>query len=128
MVAELRERGSGFQSRHEALDTTTPGGRLIFHVFAALAEFRELIVAGTHEGLAAARAFGRVGGRPTVLNGDLIRAAATCCPTRGTASRPSPASAWSSVRNSTGMRRSQPPAATDRGSLAEGPQEADHPC
>ncbi|MFI9587772.1 recombinase family protein [Streptomyces sp. NPDC052236] len=38
MVAELRERGIGFQSPHEAPDTTTPGGRLIFHVFAALAE------------------------------------------------------------------------------------------
>ena len=37
MVAELRERGIGFRSLHEALDTTTPGGRLIFHVFAALA-------------------------------------------------------------------------------------------
>lgn len=50
---------------HENLDTTTPGGRLVFHVFAALAEFiRELIVIGTNEGLAAARARGRVGGRP----------------------------------------------------------------
>ncbi len=45
MVAELRERGIGFTSLHENLDTTTPGGRLVFHVFAALAEFiRELIV------------------------------------------------------------------------------------
>jgi DNA invertase Pin-like site-specific DNA recombinase len=57
IVAELRHRGVGFCSLHEALDTTTPGGRLIFHVFAALAEFiRELIVEGTHEGLDAARA------------------------------------------------------------------------
>ncbi|WP_240436864.1 recombinase family protein [Streptomyces sporangiiformans] len=41
----LRKRGVGFTSPHEALDTTTPGGRLIFHAFAALAEFiRELIV------------------------------------------------------------------------------------
>ncbi|HEY5986163.1 MAG TPA: recombinase family protein [Streptosporangiaceae bacterium] len=39
IVAELRHRGVGFHSLHEALDTTTPGGRLIFHVFAALAEF-----------------------------------------------------------------------------------------
>lgn len=55
-VADLRRRGVGFTSLHEALDTTTPGGRLVFHVFAALAEFiRELIVAGTCEGLAAAR-------------------------------------------------------------------------
>ncbi len=81
MVAELREREVGFQSLHEALDTTTPGGRLIFHVFAALAEFiRELIVAGTHEGLAAARARGRTGGRPTVVNEDLIRAARDVLP------------------------------------------------
>jgi hypothetical protein len=57
IVAGLRKRGIGFRSLHEALDTTTPGGRLIFHVFAALAEFiRELIVEGTYEGLAAARA------------------------------------------------------------------------
>lgn len=56
MVADLRERGIGFTSLHENLDTTTPGGRLVFHVFAALAEFiRELIVIGTNEGLAAAR-------------------------------------------------------------------------
>ena len=47
MVAELRERGIGFTSLHENLDTTTPGGRLVFHVFAALAEFiRELIIIG----------------------------------------------------------------------------------
>lgn len=56
MVVELRERGIGFTSLHENLDTTTPRGRLIFHVFAALAEFiRELIVIGTNEGLAVAR-------------------------------------------------------------------------
>ncbi|MFE9704184.1 recombinase family protein [Streptomyces sp. NPDC005930] len=76
MVAELRERGVGFTSLHENLDTTTPGGRLVFHVFAALAEFiRELIVIGTNEGLAAARARGRVGGRPTVATEEIIRAA-----------------------------------------------------
>jgi DNA invertase Pin-like site-specific DNA recombinase len=57
IVSGLRERQIGFQPLHEALDTTTPGGRLVLHVFAALAEFiRELIVQGTHEGLAAARA------------------------------------------------------------------------
>ncbi|WP_406313365.1 recombinase family protein [Streptosporangium sp. NBC_01639] len=65
---ELRRREIGFTSLHESLDTTTPGGRLVFHVFAALAEFiRELIVTGTREGLAAAKARGRVGGRPTVV-------------------------------------------------------------
>ena len=51
MVAELRERGIGFTSLHENLDTTTPGGRLVFHVFAALAEFiRELIIIGAPSG------------------------------------------------------------------------------
>ena len=51
MVAELRERGIGFTSLHENLDTTTPGGRLVFHVFAALAEFiRELIIIGARVG------------------------------------------------------------------------------
>ena len=56
IVATLRRHGVGFKSLHEALDTTTPGGRLVFHVFAALAEFiRELIVEGTREGLDAAR-------------------------------------------------------------------------
>ncbi|SCF72229.1 Resolvase, N terminal domain [Streptomyces sp. Ncost-T10-10d] len=75
MVGELRKREIGFTSLHERLDTTTPGGRLVFHVFAALAEFiRELIVSGTREGLAAARARGKVGGRPTVVNADIIRA------------------------------------------------------
>lgn len=81
MVAELRQREIGFTSLHENLDTTTPGGRLVFHVFAALAEFiRELIVAGTREGLAAAKARGRVGGRPTVVNEDLLHAARDMLP------------------------------------------------
>jgi hypothetical protein len=75
-VGDLRRRGIGFTSLHESLDTTTPGGRLVFHVFAALAEFiRELIASGTREGLAAARARGRVGGRPTVVTPEIIRAA-----------------------------------------------------
>jgi DNA invertase Pin-like site-specific DNA recombinase len=81
MVAELQRREIGFTSLHEKLDTTTPGGRLIFHVFAALAEFiRELIVIGTHEGLAAARARGRTGGRPTVVNTELLKAARDLLP------------------------------------------------
>ncbi|MEV0220920.1 recombinase family protein [Streptomyces sp. NPDC050704] len=74
IVAGLRERGVGFRSLHEALDTTTPGGRLVFHVFAALAEFiRELIVQGTHEGLAAARARGQRLGRPPAMTEEQIR-------------------------------------------------------
>lgn len=81
LVADLRRRGVGFQSLHENLDTTTPGGRLVFHVFAALAEFvRELIVAGTREGLASARQRGRVGGRPTVVTPEMITAARELLP------------------------------------------------
>ncbi|MEU7861227.1 recombinase family protein [Nonomuraea sp. NPDC049141] len=73
IVADLRRREIGFRSLHEALDTTTPGGRLVFHVFAALAEFiRELIVEGTHEGLAAARARGQRLGRPPALTPEQV--------------------------------------------------------
>ena len=76
LVAGLRRRGVGFRSLHEALDTTTPGGRLVFHVFAALAEFiRELIVEGTREGLDAARARGQRLGRPPAMTGEQIRQA-----------------------------------------------------
>ncbi|WP_442819063.1 recombinase family protein [Streptomyces sp. NBC_01235] len=72
---------SALCSLHERLDTTTPGGRLVFHVFAALAEFiREPIVSGTREGLDAARARGRVGGRPTVATPEIIRAARDLLP------------------------------------------------
>ena len=68
IVAALRRRGAGFKSLHEALDTTTPGGRLVFHVFAALAEFiRELIVEGTPAGLDATRGRGVHLGRPPAM-------------------------------------------------------------
>ncbi|WP_435824603.1 recombinase family protein [Nocardia rhamnosiphila] len=51
------------------VDTSTAGGRLIFHFLAALAEYdRELIVEGTKDGLAAAKTRGRVGGRPRALS------------------------------------------------------------
>lgn len=73
IVAELRRREVGFKSLHESLDTTTPGGRLVFHVFAALAEFiRELIVEGTREGLDAARARGQRLGRPPALTPEQV--------------------------------------------------------
>ncbi|MFJ9587823.1 recombinase family protein [Streptomyces acidicola] len=78
MVGELRRRGIGFCSLHERPDTNTParGGRLVFHVSGALAEFiRELIVAGAREGLNAALGRGRVGGRPTVVTPEIIWAA-----------------------------------------------------
>ncbi len=68
-VAELAERGIGFKSLTEQIDTTTPGGKLVFHVFGALAEFeRDLIAERTQAGLRAARARGRVGGRPKALD------------------------------------------------------------
>ncbi len=74
IVGTLRRRGVGFKSLHEALDTTTPGGRLVFHVFAALAEFiRELIVEGTREGLDAARARGARLGRPPAMTAEQLR-------------------------------------------------------
>jgi len=66
-VRQLEERGVGFKSLQEAIDTT-PGGRLVFHIFASLAEFeRDLIRERTRAGLDAARRRGRVGGRQTVL-------------------------------------------------------------
>ena len=68
-MAELERLGIGFQSVQESIDTTTPGGKLVFHVFGALAEFeRNLIRERTHAGLAAARARGRTGGRPKSLD------------------------------------------------------------
>jgi DNA invertase Pin-like site-specific DNA recombinase len=64
-VTGLAERAIGFCSLREAIDTTTPGGKLVFHVVAALAEFeRDLIRERTSAGLAAARARGRHGGHP----------------------------------------------------------------
>ena len=67
-IAGLAERGIGFKSLTEQIDTTTSGGKLVFHVFGALAEFeRDLIRERTHAGLAAARARGRTGGRPKAL-------------------------------------------------------------
>jgi DNA invertase Pin-like site-specific DNA recombinase len=67
-VTGLAERGIEFRSLQEQVDTTTPGGKLVFHLFAALAEFeRDLIRERTSAGLAAARARGRHGGRPSVM-------------------------------------------------------------
>ena len=69
----IRERGAGFKSLAEDIDTTTPAGRLIFHVFASIAQFeRERIAERTREGLEAARKRGRVGGRPPALAPDQI--------------------------------------------------------
>ena len=76
VVGDLEQRGVGLRSLTESIDTSTPGGKLIFHVFGALAEFeRDLIRERTQAGLTAARARGRVGGRPTVWTPEKLAAA-----------------------------------------------------
>ena len=68
-ITALDEQGIGFRSVQENIDTTSSGGKLIFHIFGSLAEFeRDLIRERTQAGLAAARARGRVGGRPRALD------------------------------------------------------------
>jgi DNA invertase Pin-like site-specific DNA recombinase len=77
LLKGLKERGIEFVSLTEQIDTTTPGGKLIFHMMGALAEFeRDLIRERTNAGLAAARARGRRGGRPKKLktNGKVLLA------------------------------------------------------
>ena len=76
VVNDLHRRQISFRSLQEAMDTSTSGGQLIFHVFGALAEFeRELIRERTQAGLTAARARGRFGGRPRVMTVQTLRMA-----------------------------------------------------
>uniref|UniRef100_D5X759 Resolvase domain protein n=1 Tax=Thiomonas intermedia (strain K12) TaxID=75379 RepID=D5X759_THIK1 len=75
-IGALEARGVGFRSLTEAIDTTTPGGRLIFHVFGALGQFeRDLIRERTKAGLTAAAARGRKGGRKPVVTADKLQRA-----------------------------------------------------
>lgn len=71
LIEGFQEMGVGFKSLTESIDTTTSGGKLFFHIIGALAEFeRNIIVDRTRAGLEAARARGRLGGRPTKLTRD----------------------------------------------------------
>ncbi|MHA6770344.1 recombinase family protein [Sphingobium ummariense] len=75
-VARLEAQGIGFRSLTEAIDTTTAGGKLVFHIFGALAEFeRSVIRERTRAGLKAARDRGRTGGRPPALSSADLAAA-----------------------------------------------------
>jgi len=77
-VTMLEKRGVGFRSITEAIDTTMPGGRLVFHLFGALGQFeRDLIQERTRAGLAAAAARGRKGGRKPVVTEDKLKRART---------------------------------------------------
>lgn len=89
IVHDLNQRGVGFRSLTEAIDTTSSGGRLVFHIFGALAEFEHsLIRERTIAGLVAARARGRKGAVGSPLCRRPIRARRRpCCPTR-TSPRP----------------------------------------
>lgn len=76
VVALLDSKGIGIKSIHESIDTTSSSGKLIFHIFGALAEFeRNLIRERTHAGLKAARARGKMGGRPKKLNAEKAKLA-----------------------------------------------------
>src|SRR4051812_14529626 len=75
-ITELETRKIGFKSLTEQIDTTTSGGKLIFHIFGALAEFeRDIIKERTNAGLAAARTRGKLGGRPKALSPEKIKLA-----------------------------------------------------
>ena len=75
-VNQLKERGIGLQVITQNLNTTTPSGTLVFHIFGALAEFERLLIKErTNAGLASARARGRVGGRPKAMDEKKIQIA-----------------------------------------------------
>jgi DNA invertase Pin-like site-specific DNA recombinase len=88
MVAELEGRGVGLRVLDRDIDTSTASGKLVFHLFAALAEFeRELIRERTRVGLKAARARGRKGGRPSKMNASKLRRAMERMADRETAAK-----------------------------------------
>ena len=76
IITELSDKKINFSCITQNLDTSTSSGKLIFHVFAAIAEFeRELIKERTKSGLESARARGRIGGRPSIVTTDKIKMA-----------------------------------------------------
>jgi DNA invertase Pin-like site-specific DNA recombinase len=78
LVTVLRERGVELRSLHESIDTTTPAGKLAFHIFAALAEMEaDVMRERTRAGLEAARRRGTTLGRPRALNSDQVEMART---------------------------------------------------
>jgi DNA invertase Pin-like site-specific DNA recombinase len=78
-IADFQEKGVGFKSINDPIDTTTSQGRLIFNIFASLAEFeRDLIRERTQAGLTSARARGRLGGRPKGLSEEAQQTARVC--------------------------------------------------
>lgn len=84
LVGEFEENEIGFVSLQESIDTSSSGGRLVFHLFASLAQFeRELIRERTHAGLAVARSRGRTGGRPRALSPSQVSAAAQLLDVKG---------------------------------------------
>ena len=75
-VEALEQQGIGFRSLQEAIDTTSPSGKLVFHLFGALSEFeRDLVRERTMAGLASARARGRKGGRPRSMGEGKVKLA-----------------------------------------------------
>ncbi|MGZ9034121.1 MAG: recombinase family protein [Rhodospirillales bacterium] len=88
LVGDLQKRGVGLKVLTGDIDTTTPTGRLVFGIFATLAEFeRDLIHERTIAGLAAARARGRAGGRPRVMTKQKVKAAMALMADRDNAAR-----------------------------------------
>jgi DNA invertase Pin-like site-specific DNA recombinase len=88
LVGDFQKRGVGLKVLTGDIDTTTPGGRLVFGIFATLAEFeRDLIHERTMAGLAAARARGRAGGRPRVMTKQKVKAAMALMADRDNAAR-----------------------------------------
>jgi DNA invertase Pin-like site-specific DNA recombinase len=76
VVDDLKARGIQFRSLHEGIDTTTAGGEMFFVIFAAIGQFSGRIISErTHEGLAAARARGRLGGRPRAMSAERVTTA-----------------------------------------------------